>query len=188
LKSYEVPLSFQVRCACAHGGCCEAAFSSVRSYKDHSGAVKIEAKFFTHPDRPIANCKACPRMVTYLSHFSVHNPNRYHNPNRLREWSTSTIRITIRRGPRVCVFRKALRHSVQPHLVFATIASEHDSGRRERWTMGCSRLVIRSRRPFSSTDSGVSLPANANTTGLDSAAASRNGLTMNVLRNSTALP
>ena len=91
MKPYEVPLSFQVRCTCAHAGCCEAAFSSVRSYKDHSGAVKIEAKFFTHPDRPPTKY-----MVVFLFKFK----------------DTETAPSTL---SRVCVFRKALRQSVQPH-------------------------------------------------------------------------
>jgi hypothetical protein len=55
---------------------------------------------------------------------------------------------------RVFIFRKALRHSVQPHLMFATIESDHNSGRSRSAGVddgnilsSLSALVIRSRQP-----------------------------------------
>jgi hypothetical protein len=113
-------------------------------------------------------------------------------------------RTAVPTGVRVCVFRKALRHKEQGHFkdttwtsadddgdpsvalrawVFATLRPHKMEGRlRTVNDLRFSHLVIRNRRPFSSTGSGVSHRTNENATYIQRASVLRNKLTIHELR------
>jgi hypothetical protein len=85
-------------------------------------------------------------------------------------------------GP-VCVSRKALRHRDRGHFKGTTWTSADDDGDENggRFEILSPRNPLSS--PFSSTGSDIYHPAGVNATGVDSAAASRHAVTMNVLRS-----